>query len=46
MNTIILNTPRGNVTKRFRYIYPFYLSLRAPINTPRLPLDEFAITSN
>ena len=37
MNIIILDTPRGNVTKRFRYIYlfcPFLEPLLTPLGHP------------
>ena len=46
INIIILDTPRENIIKRFRYIYFFYLSFRASINALRLFLNEFIITSN
>ena len=46
MNTIVLDTPRGKVTQRLRYIYSFCPPLRAPTNTPRPPLGESATTGN
>ena len=46
MNIFILDTPRGNVTKRFRYVHLFRPPLRAPTNVFRLLVGEFATTSN
>ena len=38
MNTIVLDTPRGNVTKRFRHVHPFCPPLRAPTDANPLLL--------
>ena len=38
MNTIVLGTPRGNVTKRFRHVHPFCPPLRAPTDANPLLL--------
>ncbi|KAF6239592.1 hypothetical protein HO173_002137 [Letharia columbiana] len=46
MNTIVLGTPRGNVTKRFRHVHPFCPPLRAPTDAPRPPLGESATAGN
>ena len=44
MNIIVLDTPRGNVTKRFRHIHPFYPPLRAPTNANPLLLAIEAVS--